>query len=188
VSTDAGYLQVQMLGSAKSRGTVWGKRARAHAAEACEWLHGLILDVGSNDGWASEIFKRKGFKTLGIEINPIRVVEALEHNMPTLCLDVNKLWLLNGTLMVDCVFCSHTLEHVPRPQMTLALIASITLYRMFIVVPREPKDKVENDAHYFRFDSEQSFADIVPSGWEIIQSGSRDRGEPEMIFVIERKY
>lgn len=184
----AGYTQVQIAGSAKSRGTAWGKRARAHAAEATKWLHGYILDVGSNDGWASEIFKRKGFKTLGVDINPIRVVEALEHNMPTLCLDINKLWFLDGTLMVDCVFCSHTLEHLPKPQSALAQLGQITLYRMFIVVPIEPKDKVENDAHYFRFDSVEAFENIVPHGWRILKHWTTNRGEPEMVFVLEREY
>ncbi len=188
MTSDAGYVQVQIAGSARSRGTPWGKRARAHAIKAVDYLHGFVLDVGSNDGFASEIFMRAGMKVLGLDINPIRVVEALDCGIKTLCLDMNKLYLLDGTLMVDCVFCSHTLEHSQNPKSALAQLASITLDRMFIVIPIESKDMKENDSHYFRFDDENAFEEMVPEGWFVLKTWRENDGEPEMFFVLERKY
>ena len=188
MTSDAGYVQVQIAGSAKSRGTAWGKRARGHASTALEYLHGFVLDVGSNDGFAAEVFRRAGMKVLGLEINPIRVVEALSHGVPTLCLDMNKIYLLDGTLTVDCVFCSHTLEHSQNPKSALAQLASITLDRMFIVIPIESKDMKENDSHYFRFDDEGAFRKIVPEGWRVLKYWRENGGAQEMVFVLERKY
>jgi tetratricopeptide (TPR) repeat protein len=180
------YREVQILGSSHSRGTVWGERFRRHAVQALQLLEGSILDVGSNDGYAMEVFRAAGRPVWGIDIHPIRVLEALSRGLRVLCLDVNDLALISGVLRVDSIFCSHTLEHTVDPERVLGELGTMAKKHMYIVVPKEQERPEENPSHYSVFPNPGALEKIVPHGWEILRLWEQQDIEPEIAaFVIK---
>lgn len=75
---------------------------------------GRVVDVGCGDGMFLDMAKQLGWRTLGIELDPeaAKVVRASGHE------------LVQGTYEalaafdkeIDCIICSHVLEHVHDPK------------------------------------------------------------------------
>jgi hypothetical protein len=183
----SGYRELQMNGSSKSGGTMWGERFRRHALRAIHYLNGSILDVGCNDGCAMRIFREANRPVLGMDINPLRVIEALASGLPALCLDVNQLHLVSGHLHVDHIFCSHTLEHTLNPALVLRELALIAGHRMYLVVPKESSIPKENPSHCWVFSSQEAIRNMVPPEWEILEIWEQHDIEPEIVTIIEKK-
>jgi SAM-dependent methyltransferase len=176
-----------MNGSSKSHGTMWGERFCRHAHQALRYLNGSILDVGCNDGSAMEVFRAAGRHVWGIDINPLRVIEALASGLPALCLDVKQLHLVSASLRMDNIFCSHTIEHTLNPALVLKEMDLMAERRMYLVVPRESSIPKENPSHYCVFPSQSALQSIVPPGWEILEMWEQHDIEPEIVTIIEKK-
>lgn len=83
---------------------------------------GRLIDVGCGDGAYLDSAKQLGWQTLGIEFDPksAKIVEKSGHKV------------IQGTYEalaafqneIDCIICSHVLEHVHDPKALLSLIAS----------------------------------------------------------------
>jgi SAM-dependent methyltransferase len=83
---------------------------------------GRLIDVGCGDGAYLDSAKQMGWQTLGIEFDPksVKIVEKSGHKVVQGTYEA----LAAFQNEIDCIICSHVLEHVHDPKTLLSLIAS----------------------------------------------------------------
>lgn len=83
---------------------------------------GKLVDVGCGDGMFLDIAKQFGWGTLGIEMDPgaVRAARAAGHEV------IEGTYEILAALgnQIDCVICSHVLEHVHEPKVLLRAIST----------------------------------------------------------------
>ena len=81
---------------------------------------GRFLDVGCGSGQTVALAQRLGWQATGLEVDPLAVREARLGGLDIIEGTIERLSNFEGKL--DCVMCSHVLEHVHQPLQLLALL------------------------------------------------------------------
>lgn len=81
---------------------------------------GRFLDVGCGSGQTVALAQALGWQAAGIEVDPLAVQEARRRGLDIIEGTVEQLSEQVGQL--DCVMCSHVLEHVHQPLQLLTLL------------------------------------------------------------------
>jgi 2-polyprenyl-3-methyl-5-hydroxy-6-metoxy-1,4-benzoquinol methylase len=91
-------------------------------AELARISRGRLLDVGCGNGKLLESAERLGWRAQGLEIDPTAVAAARARGLDVLEGSYERLTEFEGAL--DCIICSHVLEHVHEPLDLLSKLAA----------------------------------------------------------------
>jgi 2-polyprenyl-6-hydroxyphenyl methylase/3-demethylubiquinone-9 3-methyltransferase len=100
-------------------------------AERCALGNARVLDVGCGGGLLAEAMARRGARVTGIDLNDANLAAATAHaesegvDVEYRCIDVAAL-ATEAPGHYDVITCLEMLEHVPRPELTVAACAALT--------------------------------------------------------------
>lgn len=82
---------------------------------------GKVIDVGCGEGLFLDAAKQLGWDTLGIELDPeaVKVARTSGHEVVQGTYEVCDVY----DNQIDCIICSHVLEHVHAPKALLAVLS-----------------------------------------------------------------
>lgn len=83
-------------------------------AELVKHPPGRLLDVGCGNGDMLVVARQLGWRVIGVEVDPIAVRAARSRGLDVLEGSYEQLTEFRGEL--DCIICSHVLEHVHEPK------------------------------------------------------------------------
>jgi len=133
-----------------------------------------ILDVGCGCGDAVGILNKMGYRdVIGFDLNPkkTRIGRELGYNVCTK--DVLE---LTPSYEVDYIWCSHTFEHFPEPERSLALMRDMLAYNGEIIFILPYPDTDPNPAH--------CASSII--GLDVVGADKVDSGETVMRWFQKR--
>ncbi len=90
-------------------------------AELVKLPKGRLVDVGCGNGGMLSIAKRLGWQAVGLEIDPVAASAARARGLDVLDGSYERLAAFRRQL--DCIICSHVLEHVHDPRDLLVKLA-----------------------------------------------------------------
>lgn len=159
-----------------------GSEYEKHSRKSAERFIGYInkqpvVDLGSGDGAATNVFVANGNPTTAVDINPEKLAKI--RSATTEQTD----FLTYLSKPVDNIFMHHSLEHCPNPMEILSLIAK-HLKRGSYCYIAVPKGDEPHSVHHAAF---ESVDEIVPPGLEVIESGESDDPSWPEYRVIARK-
>jgi SAM-dependent methyltransferase len=145
---------VQETCNSWSHTSAFGQRSRKHLGTMIRRLkpEGKILDAGGNDGFAAAGHPK--YNITVADNSPFRAGFAKNIlNVPAVCSPLEKLPFEDEEF--EWVFCSHTLEHVKDLNEALSEIMRVSEKGVWIVVPIEPEQDLNNPSHLRWGDKEQ---------------------------------
>lgn len=176
------YRELQESDSAKSRGTMWGKRVLDSLSRYGHYIRGKILDVGCNDGLGIETLMNKGFETEGIDIANEKLKIAYQHNLKVHFAYQEKMPFKDKSF--DTIFASHVLEHSFDTKKAVKEYARVAK-RAIIIVPIEPNKM--SQGHTSRFKTSQELIDLFKGKGDIIFKEKLNRLQPEYTIIVDFK-
>ena len=135
-----------------------------------------VVDLGSGDGAATNVFIKNGNKTTAVDINPEKL------NCIDGAIKVETDFLTYLTKPLDNVFMHHALEHYVNYQQVLDAIGKYLKKNKYCYIS-VPKNDHVHSVHHVAFDS---IEEIIPKGLELVASGSTD-GAWQEYWIIARK-
>jgi O-antigen biosynthesis protein len=88
----------------------------------------VVLDLGSGEGYGSNLLARRAKKVVGIELDPIAVEHSrLQYDAPNLSFEEGSVLQLNGfaDASVDVVVCFEVIEHLADHERLLSEVARV---------------------------------------------------------------
>jgi len=103
--------------------------------ELAHYTYGLILEVGSADGYISYLIKGQNKDVITTDISCASCKRAKQRGLEVLVCDAR--FLPFHTNKFDCVVAGETLEHIPNMGMALHEIQRVSRKRVIISLPHE---------------------------------------------------
>ena len=141
----------------------------------------MILDVGCGNGFALEIFSKRGYNPIGITIGKEDYNLCKEQGFDVEIMDQSFLTFPED--MFDLVWCRHCLEHSIMPFFTLSEFHRVSKKNahLFIEVPLPDTcfDHQKNPNHYSVLGKSSLLSLIERTGYKIL-----DCAEPDLRFRL----
>lgn len=153
---------------------------------------GKVLEIGSSTGTMLSVFKKEGWKVLGIEVSPKAADFAIKSGIPTVKSTFEKTSLPRESF--DVVIINHTLEHLELPEDILEKVYGLLKMGGLILIDvpnfgsfsagflkgRWPYLLPQEHRWHFTFDALKQI--LSRSGFEVLESsmpsGIWDYGNP----------
>jgi ubiquinone/menaquinone biosynthesis C-methylase UbiE len=135
-----------------------------------------VLDVGCGYGFALELFKKKGYKPVGITIGQEDYDVCKEKGFDVEIMDQSFLTFEEN--MFDLVWCRHCLEHSIMPFFTLSEFHRVSKKNAYLFVevplPDTCFDHQKNPNHYSVLGKSSWVSLIERTGYKILDSSEPD--------------
>ncbi|MDE0415469.1 MAG: class I SAM-dependent methyltransferase [bacterium] len=130
------------------------RRCRRRARWLARWTTGRrFLDVGCNGGFMAQAMHERGFKSHGIDPDPISITWAREHYPDVCFVKATAETYLPDAGLFDVVYCSEVIEHAPDANRFVSAVAALMAPGgvLFLTTPdishwRRPRDITAWDA------------------------------------------
>lgn len=128
-----------------------------------------ILDVACGHGSIDKVLSKKGYKVVGIDLNPNRIRELQGYIYDAICIDVNS---ISKEHKYGIIISLEMLEHVPDVRKTLANMYMLLEEKglCFISVPYE---KMIDDEQHVRFFSSDSMIALLREAGFTVKAATR---------------
>lgn len=125
--------------------------------------HDTVVDLGCGDGASTEYFHQLGFRVIGVDVND----RKLELNQADQTVKSDIVSYLEGEAdrSIPNIFMHHSLEHLPNPEVVLALISK-KIARGGIVYIEVPSNDTIHSVHHATFDSPE---DLLPPNIAVVE-------------------
>jgi 2-polyprenyl-3-methyl-5-hydroxy-6-metoxy-1,4-benzoquinol methylase len=162
--------------------------------------HGLIIDVGGNDGSFLDLIAEIGFHNrLNIEpsIRLSKRCRSMGHKVENTHLTQNEASRIRQKYgAATTVFCRHVLEHVPNPAGFLASIHDLLLDDGILFIETPDSSGILHgflghelwDEHLYHYTTENLRRLLIQSGFEILQNAVKPhRGGTNILYWVQKK-
>lgn len=158
-------------------GTHYEEYSKVAAQRFIKYIRkGNVVDLGSGDGAATNVFVNNGNKTVAVDINPEKLMKIKGAKLEL----TDFLGYLKKS--VDNIFCHHALEHYVDYEKVIAAIGKYLKKGCYCYIA-VPKGDKPHSVHHVAF---ESLDEITPKGLEVIEAVETNDPWPEY-YVIARK-